>query len=122
MIYWLKVNQYTQFLRLSRPKATDASLFQISYTSTAACVNHRRANFYIFWNVWGLKRKLTDIEFINYLKKFDVVFLGEIKVKKNDLINYAIECYCCDHVSASKSLGTTKTGTVAVSQFITSQY
>ena len=27
---------------------------------------------------------------------------------KNDLTNFDIEGYCCDHVFASKSLGTTK--------------
>ncbi|MEW8544930.1 MAG: reverse transcriptase family protein, partial [Candidatus Thiodiazotropha sp.] len=39
---------------------------------------------------------------------FDIIFLGETWLNKNDYINYDIEGYCCDHVFASKSLGTTK--------------
>lgn len=60
--------------------------------------------------MWGLKRKLTvtDIDFINYISRFDTIFLGETWLNKSDLTNFDIEGYCCDHVFASKSLGTTK--------------
>ena len=56
----------------------------------------------------GLKRKLTDTDFINYISSFDIIFLGETWLSKNDSTNFDIEGYCCDHVFASKSLGTTK--------------
>lgn len=57
--------------------------------------------------MWG-KRKLTDYDFINYIQQFDLVFLGETWLNKNDIIYFDIEGYSCDHVFARKSLGITK--------------
>ena len=48
------------------------------------------------------------IDFIEYIKQYDIVILGETWIQKNDLTNLDIEGYYSDHVFASKSLGTTK--------------
>ena len=56
----------------------------------------------------GLKRKLTDVDFINYINNFDIFLLGETWLNKNDETNYDIKGFLCDHVFASKSLGARK--------------
>ena len=58
--------------------------------------------------MWGLKRKLTDVDFINYINNFDIILLGETWLNKNDETNYDIKGFLCDHVFASKSLGARK--------------
>ena len=60
------------------------------------------------WNVRGLKRKLSDTDFTEYVKQYDIVILGETWIHKNDFTNFDMEGYYCDHVFASRSLDTTK--------------
>ena len=55
------------------------------------------------WNVWGLKRKLCDADFISYVQNFDILLLGETWLREKDLFNFEISGYECDHVFAQKS-------------------
>lgn len=60
------------------------------------------------WNIWGLKRKLSDVEFIRYISNYDIVLLGETWLNKNDNINCDIQGFECEHLYARKSLGVRK--------------
>lgn len=55
-----------------------------------------------------MKRKLTDVDFIEYVKHYDVLFFGETWISKTDLVNLDIEGYHSEHVFACKALGARK--------------
>ena len=55
--------------------------------------------------MWGLKRKLCDIDFISYIQSFDILLLGETWISKDDPNDFDIKGFECSHVFAQKSLG-----------------
>lgn len=57
------------------------------------------------WNVWGLKRKLCDVDFCEYVNNFDILLFGETWLNKDDPYDFSISGYECDHVYACKTPG-----------------
>lgn len=55
------------------------------------------------WNVHGLKHKLCDTNFIEYVKSYDIIFLGETWLNKRDTTN--LDGYLCEHIYGTKSVG-----------------
>ena len=55
--------------------------------------------------MWGLKRKLCDVDFISYVQSFDILLLGETWISKDDPSDLDIKGFECSHVFAQKSLG-----------------
>ncbi|MEW8545054.1 MAG: reverse transcriptase family protein [Candidatus Thiodiazotropha sp.] len=60
------------------------------------------------WNIWGLKRKLCDIDFINHIKNYDIILLGETWLNEKTGLKCEIEGYQCEHIYARKSIGARK--------------
>ena len=54
------------------------------------------------WNVFGLKRKLGDLDFINYISNYDIVFLSETWIKKDDQTNLEIKGFTSEHIYGKK--------------------
>ena len=57
------------------------------------------------WNVWGLKRKLCDVEFLDYVNQYDILLLGETWLNEKSNIECSINGFECEHLFARKSLG-----------------
>ena len=51
---------------------------------------------------------MISLTILRDLAFFFFFFFGETWLNKNDSSNFDIDGYCCEHVFASKSLGTTK--------------
>lgn len=62
----------------------------------------------ISWNVNGLLRKLTDLEFINYVQNYDILLLSETWLTKKDHLNFDINGYISEHIFGNKSAGVKK--------------
>lgn len=56
----------------------------------------------------GILRKLTDLDFINYIKKYDIVLVSETWVSKKDHLNLDIQGYTSEHIPGNKSAGAKK--------------
>ena len=57
----------------------------------------------VSWSVYGLKRKLTDVDFIDCISEFDIVFLNETWLNENDFCNLGINGYESDHIYGVKA-------------------
>ena len=62
----------------------------------------------ISWNVNGLKRKLGDCAFLEYISSYDLIFLSETWISKTDSINLDIDGYHSDQIFYYKSKNTAK--------------
>ena len=62
----------------------------------------------ISWNVNGLKRKLGDYDFLEYISSYDLIFLSETWISNKDNINSDINGYNSEHLFGNKSKNTTK--------------
>ena len=60
--------------------------------------------------VFTVKRKLSDVDFIEYIYKYDadVYFFSETWLSGSDQLNLDIQGYTCDHLYGNKSAGSTK--------------
>ena len=56
-----------------------------------------------------MKRKLCDLDFVSYIRNFDILFFGETWLNKEDPYEFSLDGYECEHVFAQKSQGA-KTG------------
>ena len=56
----------------------------------------------------GLKRKLNDLDFIELVKKYDILLFSETWLSGADNSNFDIQGYTCDHIFGNKSVGTKK--------------
>ena len=72
----------------------------------------------ISWNVNGLKRKLGDYDFLEYISSYDLIFLSETWISNKDKINLDINGYNSEHLFGNKSKNTTKFDIVAEYHFI----
>ena len=62
----------------------------------------------LFWNVNGLGRKVSDIDFINTIKDYDLIFFSETWLHKNVNLNLDISGYESYHLFGNKSRHTRK--------------
>lgn len=53
-------------------------------------------------------RKLSDVDFINYVQSYDVIFLTETWLTKTVNFNCDIQGYTCEHIFGNKSAGVKK--------------
>ena len=60
------------------------------------------------WNVYGLKRKLSDSDFSDITNNYDIILFGETWLNNQSNLNYDINGFECDHVFGSKSKGNSK--------------
>lgn len=50
-------------------------------------------------------RKLSDVDFINYITEYDIILLNETWLTKKDNFNFEIQGYTCEHIFGNKSAG-----------------
>lgn len=55
------------------------------------------------WNINGLKRKLCEQDFLDYLNEYDIVFFNETWLSKHDTYNFDINNFCVEHIYGNKS-------------------
>lgn len=55
------------------------------------------------WNVNGLKRKITDVDFLDYISEFDFICLNETWLSEKDSYCLDINGYLCQSVYGNKS-------------------
>ena len=60
------------------------------------------------WNVNGLYRKLSDTDFIEYISKYDLVFLSETWMSSKDQYNLEIQGFQSIHMFGNKSASARK--------------
>ena len=60
------------------------------------------------WNIHGLKRKLADTDFLQYVSDYDIVFLSETWQSKTETLNFDISGFCGDIIPGNKSRNTTR--------------
>lgn len=53
-------------------------------------------------------RKLSDVDFINYITEYDIILLNETWLTKKDNFNFEIQGYTCEHIFGNKSAGAKK--------------
>ena len=64
--------------------------------------------YILSWNINGLKRKIAEHDFLQYIYQYDIVFLSETWLSKTDSINLDINGYLGTHISGNKSQRTRK--------------
>lgn len=62
----------------------------------------------ISWNINGLKRKITDEDFLSYIADYDLIFLNETWLSKKETTNLEIKGFCCEFISGNKTRNTVK--------------
>ena len=62
----------------------------------------------IAWNVNGLIRKLGDIDFVDTINKFDVIFLSETWISGKHVNNLELQNFESYHIYGQKTRGTNK--------------
>ena len=55
------------------------------------------------WNVNGMKLKICEHDFLQYISQYDLVFLSETWVSKTEHINLDINGYICDFIPGNKT-------------------
>ena len=60
------------------------------------------------WNINGLRRKLGEQNILDYLRTFDVIFLNETWISKQDSLNFDINVFCSEHIYGNKTKNTKK--------------
>lgn len=60
------------------------------------------------WNINGLRRKITDNDFLTFLSDYDLIFLSETWLSGNDTTNYDIDGYMCEHIYGNKRRNTSR--------------
>ena len=60
------------------------------------------------WNINGLRRKIVDEDFVNYISNYDLVFLNETWVPTHVNLNFDIPGYCCEFITGNKSRNTSR--------------
>ena len=53
--------------------------------------------------MFGLKRKLADTDFLDFVKQYDVIFLCETWLNRKETCNLDISGYQSDHIFGTKS-------------------
>ena len=68
------------------------------------------ANEIVSWNIHGLKRKLSDIDFIECIYEYDadIYMFSETWLSDSDRLDLDIQGYTCDHIYGNKSVGAKK--------------
>ena len=51
----------------------------------------------------GLKRKISDHDFLQFISEYDVIFMNETWVSKTDYTNFDINGYVCDFIPGNKT-------------------
>ena len=49
-----------------------------------------------------------DEDFVNYISNYDLIFLNETWIPKNETLNFDIPGYCCELIAGNKSRNTSK--------------
>ena len=61
------------------------------------------------WNINGLKRKITDADFIDYISEYSIiVFLNQAWLSNKETLNFEILGFCCEHLPGNKARNTVK--------------
>ena len=60
------------------------------------------------WNINGLKRKIVDEDFIDFITNYDLIFLNETWISKHETLNFDIPGFCCELIAGNKARNTTK--------------
>ena len=60
------------------------------------------------WNINGLCRKLTDCDFLLYVKDYDILSLQETWINSKINMNLNLNGYFCHHIFGTKSPGAKK--------------
>ena len=55
------------------------------------------------WNINGLKRKIAENDFLQYISQYDIVVFSETWISKSDSVNLDINGYICDYIPGNKS-------------------
>ena len=62
----------------------------------------------ISWNINGLKRKISDQDFLSYIADYDLIFLNETWLSKHDATNLEINGFCSEFIPGNKTRNTVK--------------
>ena len=60
------------------------------------------------WNINGLKRKIVDEDFIDFITNYDLIFLNETWISKHETLNFDMPGFCCELIAGNKARNTTK--------------
>lgn len=55
----------------------------------------------ISWNINGLKRKITDEDFLSHIADYDLIFLNETWLSEQDTTNLEINGYYSEFISGN---------------------